>query len=384
MKANSRIPELDGFRAILIFVVSWYHIWQQSWLTPSIGSIYLDFFVRTGYMWVDGAVLLSAFLLFLPWARAKRDGTPLPDRIGFYKRRALRVLPSYYFLLLAVLFAVVLPYGLYTRPQFAVKDLFTHFTFTFTFWADTYLSTPLGVACWTLAIEVQAYLLFPWIAKAAVKHPARTLIGLAAAGWAFRGWCLWSLTDVNLVLNQLPSFLDVYALGMLCAFLYVRLERLSWKGTAGVLGRIIATLCAVIGVILLINLLKLQARSGDNTTLQRNQMIRRLPLACIFSLIMVSLPFMLKPFRLLFGNPVMRFLGGISMNYYLIHQTVAVHLKRMGIPYSESELPNQTGDINWQFSYTWLAFGLSLALAIAVTYGIEKPAAKYLRKRWKV
>ena len=32
------IPELDGLRVLMIFLVSWYHIWQQSWLTPVIGS----------------------------------------------------------------------------------------------------------------------------------------------------------------------------------------------------------------------------------------------------------------------------------------------------------------------------------------------------------
>ena len=35
-KRKSRIPELDGLRVLMIAIVSWYHIWQQSWLTPLI------------------------------------------------------------------------------------------------------------------------------------------------------------------------------------------------------------------------------------------------------------------------------------------------------------------------------------------------------------
>ena len=35
-KKPGRIPELDGLRVLMIFVVSWYHIWQQSWLTQAI------------------------------------------------------------------------------------------------------------------------------------------------------------------------------------------------------------------------------------------------------------------------------------------------------------------------------------------------------------
>ena len=60
------IPELNGLRVLLVFIVSWYHFWQQSWLTPHVGSVSLDFLVRSGYMPVDGTILLSGFLLFLP------------------------------------------------------------------------------------------------------------------------------------------------------------------------------------------------------------------------------------------------------------------------------------------------------------------------------
>ena len=60
----------DGLRALSVFIVAWFHIWQQSWLNPvlSIGPVRLDFNapVRTGYMMVDMMLLLSGFLLFLP------------------------------------------------------------------------------------------------------------------------------------------------------------------------------------------------------------------------------------------------------------------------------------------------------------------------------
>lgn len=58
-----------------------------------------------------------------------------------------------------------------------------------------------------------------------------------------------------------------------------------------------------------------------------------------------------------------------------------MHLKRLGIPYSQYELPNQVSDRPWQYQYTFLCFGLSFALAALVTYLVEKPGAKLL-KRW--
>ena len=145
MKSEKWIPELDGLRVLMIFMVSWYHIWQQSWLTPVIGGWSLDFLMRSGYVWVDGTVLLSAFLLYRPYARVRLESGPLPDAGDFYRRRARKILPGYYGILLITFLAICLPWGLYYSPQYMVKDLATHLTFTFPFFRDTYLSTPLGV-----------------------------------------------------------------------------------------------------------------------------------------------------------------------------------------------------------------------------------------------
>ncbi len=381
-KARMRIPELDGLRVLMIFIVSWYHIWQQSWLRPYIGSYSLDYLVRSGYVWVDGTVLLSCFLLFLPWARAMADGTPAPDTMDFYYRRFRRIVPGYYFITLAVFFAIALPWGLYESPQFLVKDLATHLTFTFTFFYDTYVATPLGAAGWTLAILVQGYLLFPLIARGVMKKPAVTFGLMAAVCLGFRAWCIWALYDYTMVVNQLINFLDVYILGIAGAIAYVRLEKLR-SGQGGKISRkwqAIATL-VFIGVFWgLLSLLRVQASAGSYPDIQKRQMMYRPVYGVCFTLLALSAPFSLAPLRKLLGNPVTKFLGGISMNYYLIHQTVTVHLKRLKIPASESAEPHMSGELQWQMGYTALAFGISVLLAILVTYAVEKPAGKLLDK----
>lgn len=376
-----RIPELDGLRVLLVFIVSWYHIWQQSWLTPYVGGVSLDFLVRSGYMPVDGTILLSGFLLFLPYARTLLMGEPLPDCREFYRRRVMRIVPSFYAVTLLMLFLVALPYGLYSSPQKMVKDVFTHLTFTFTFSPDTYIATPIGVASWTLAIEMQAYLLFPFLARGAIRRPAVTLPAMAGTAWVFRGYCLWALKDYNMVVNQLPSFLDVYALGMAAALVYVRLTQLWPKVRRPLLWRMLATALTAACVWGLVVLLKAQASSGGYAAIQRGQMIRRPLLALLLSGMAVALPFTLQPLRLLMGNRVMTFLAGVSMNYYLIHQNLAVHLKRLHIPFSAAENPHMASDRPWQYRYTALCFGLSLLLAVLLTYLVEKPCARLLR-RW--
>ena len=386
---RQRIPELDGLRVLMIFIVSWYHIWQQSWLRPLIGSYSLDYLVRSGYIWVDGTVLLSSFLLFLPYAKAMREHLPAPDTRAFYYRRARRILPGYYFITLAVLFIVAVPWQLYDRPQYLVKDVATHLTFTFTFFRDTYLATPLGAASWTLAIEVQAYALFPLIARGVMKKPALTLSLMCAVCFGFRAWCLWALVDYSMVVNQLINFLDVYAAGILAAMVWVRLcerqetsagaEKARWKKYAS---QALATAVFAAAMYGLLRMLMFQASTPDYVTIQRRQMIYRPLYALFFTCLTLSAPFALLPLRKLLGNPVTRFLGGISMNYYLIHQTVIVHMRRLRFPYSVSETPHMDGEQPWQTRYTLLAFGISLLLAVLVTYLVEKPAARLL-DRWR-
>ena len=390
-KRTGRVPELDGLRVLMIFIVSWYHIWQQSWLEPvicipSAGIVWsLDFLVRSGYVWVDGTVLLSAFLMLLPAARKNLE--PLPDTREFYFRKARRILPAYWFILLVIFFGICLPWNLYQgNGPYMVKDLFTHFTLIFPFWQDTYIFTPLGAASWTLSIVAQGYLLFPLLLRCLRRKPALTLGILIACAFAFRGWCLWGLQDYSMVVNTFVNFLDVYAVGFGSALLYSRLEKAlpAEEGKKRRLLREAACTVLFFGCLAgVMELLKFQASSVGHAGLQGRQMLLRPAFALGFAGMVLSAPFCLKALRFLLGNRVTAFLAAVSMNYYLIHQTLAVHLKRIGFPPSVSDTPNTAGEQPWQTQYTLLCFGLSLAAAILVTYLIEKPVGRWLEKRKK-
>lgn len=402
-----RITELDGLRVIMIFIVSWYHIWQQSWLEPVISvpaagiRWSLDWLVRSGYVWVDGTVLLSAFLLYLPLARKGRSGL---ENIGdFYFRKAKRLLPGFWFILLVFFFGMCLPYGLYKGDgPYMVKDLFTHFTLIFPFWRDTYIWTPLGAAPWTLSLVAQGYLLFPLLAKGMKKNPWVTLGTLVGLAFGFRAWCIWALSDYSMVVNCLANFLDVYAIGFGAALLFAKLEKwdrnrreqrdgsqrypLGTKRTVPAVPcevclHLLATLIFFACLVGVCEMLKLQARSMGQEALQGHQMMYRPVFALGFAGMILSAPFMVKPLRWLLGNRVMVFLSSVSMSYYLIHQTLAVHLKRMGWPPSVSDTPNMAGEQPWQNQYTAAAFLISLAAAIFVTYVVEKPVGKLMDKR---
>ncbi len=377
------IPELNGLRVLLVFIVSWYHIWQQSWWTPHIGSYSLDFLVRAGYVPVDGTILLSGFLLFLPHARAMLLGEPIPNVRDFYRRRVMRIVPSYVFVTLLMLFAVAIPYGQYVSPAAMWKDLLMHLTFTQTFDFATYVATPIGVASWTVAIEMQAYLVFPLLAKWARRNPLGTFSTMAAAALLFRSYVVWAMKDYNMVVNQLINFLDVYALGMACALLYVKLTTLYPADRRRFLWQAAATAAVALAFWGLTELLRDQAGSSGQIEIQAGQMIRRPAFAFFLALLTLGLPFAARPIRFIAGNRLMGFLAAISMNYYLMHQNIAVHLKRIGFPPAEFEYPNMAPggpEKPWVYQYTSLCFGLSVAVAIAITFLVEKPGAYLLRK----
>ena len=347
---------------------------------------------------------MSAFLLYRPYAAARQRGTLLPEVRAFYRRRARKILPGYWSILAITMAAVCLPWKLYATPQFLVKDIATHLSFTFPFFYDTYVTTPLGAACWTLAIEVQAYALFPWIARASMKRPGRVAVAMLLLCFGFRIWCIWSLQEFSMVVNQLINFLDVYVTGCCIAEIYERMSAQREKASVPGWTRWAATAVFLAAGWGMLRMLRIQAASSVYTAergiagwiagtlgmergtsnypiIQRNQMLYRPVYAALLGSMMLAAPFSLKPLRWLLGNRGMKFLAGISMNYYLAHQTVIVHMRRVGFPQSEAEYPNQVGEQPWQTRYTMLAFFLSFAAAVAITYLIEKPVQRIADRR---
>ena len=59
---------------------------------------------------------------------------------------------------------------------------------------------------------------------------------MAAAALLFRSFVVWGMKDYNMVVNQLINFLDVYAMGMGAAILYVKLTTLCPEDKAETAG----------------------------------------------------------------------------------------------------------------------------------------------------
>lgn len=375
-------PLADGFRALAMLGVMWFHIWQQSWLSPrfTVFGMTFDFthVVRTGYLFVDVFLLLSGFLMFLPYAKSALDDADLPSILSFYKKRAVRILPPYFLCILILFFSAWINGEYYSKGEM-LRDLLSHLTLTHTFFTDTYLFTHLNVPLWTIAIEAQFYLLFPFIARAFKKFPILTYVIMVAVSHYFRFRIVAPMADTQMYLNQLPAMLDVYANGMLFAYAYVYLCR-SVKTD-----KVISLICTFVSIFIIFQIHTLfegQTYEDGYTRIRLGQMERRFPMSFLMGLLMVVSPFAFKPLIKVFSNPVMRFLSAVSYEAYIWHTVIALKLKKWRIPaYHALENPQMNNEPVWQWKYTVLCFLLALALGALLTYAFERPLQKRLMRR---
>ncbi len=376
LQKHGRIPALDGLRAFFVFSVLAFHLWQQSWLTPTFSvfgeHISLYSYLRTGYLWVDGMLLLSSFLLFLPLARSKAGGRAALVQPGFFKRRFVRIMPTYLLHLVVVFFVVALPQRRYATFVHGLLDWLAHLSFTHPLFAFSNMHTPLNGALWTIGVEVQFYLLFPFLSRAFLKMPLLTWGSCALVAFLFRGYAI-SLPDATMWVNQLPAFLDVYLNGFVLAQVYALMEkRTRDEGYSRVMMSAVL-FSAVLGLASLVNQ---QAAIREMVDIRRRQMMIRFTQSVLTSLVILGLSFGLGGIRLIMGNKVTGYLAAISYQVYMWHQVIALQLRVWGVPGSVHQEPHLVGELSWQQSYLGLVLGLTFIISTFITYAIERPLIK--------
>ncbi len=379
------IGVLFGFRALMVLLVCNYHIWQLSWLSQSFMvfgvPLNVDFITRSAYLMVDGMLLLSGLLLYLPYAREVAEGTPAPGIGRFYGARLSRILPSYLLSVLVILFFVALPQGKYADNTWLGPDIITHLTFTFNFWRETYLYTPLNGALWTVAVEMQFYLIFPLLARAAQKKPALTLLLMTLAGLGYRLVVYTSIPENAILINQMVGFLDVYALGMLGAMLYVRWQQAWAQQPQGKLSQALAAVCFLAGLYAVGALLRVQSAQGVQgvEVLRLSQLMIRLPFALSMLAAMLGAALMPRFLQKLLDNRLMRFLALISFNMYIWHQPLSALMAKFWYPSTLHDDPNL------QRAYTVACLCVTVVVGMAATFGVEQPLARranqWIKKR---
>jgi peptidoglycan/LPS O-acetylase OafA/YrhL len=207
-------PQLDSLRAL------------------AVSAVLLGHFagVPIGIQGVELFFVLSGFLItrILIDGKSQFERRPTPKLLllrQFYVRRFLRIFPPYYMLLLGLVLIVLLS----SKARSSVGDvsfwqsIWFHATYTSNFWfAFTGRWDPWVTShFWSLAIEEQFYLFWPWIiisvSKRSLWIAATVLCALAPL---FRGTMLiWGAS--NIAFGTLtPTYFDFLGLGGLLAVVW--------------------------------------------------------------------------------------------------------------------------------------------------------------------
>lgn len=250
MSGGAHFAALDGYRALAAVMVVVTHVAYTTGfvLSGGLGHVLarFDFGVPLFF-------LMSGFLLYRPWVRTAFEGRARPDLRRYAVRRAARILPLYW--LVVVVTLALLPELQPVAPQ----QWWVHLL-------GLQIYQPRGALegltqTWSLCTEISFYVVLPLLGAAAIGRRARSLDD----AWRRQVVLLTAMVAVSVVSNVLlvstallprqagwwlPAYLDWFAAGMLLAVVEVRRRLPSPPRTVRVVDRAGAdtVTCLVIAV----------------------------------------------------------------------------------------------------------------------------------------
>jgi peptidoglycan/LPS O-acetylase OafA/YrhL len=151
--ATLNIPALDGLRAIAALSVFIVHFQQFTGLEGSLGPIDFERWMINGNTGVALFFTLSGFLLSISFWQASLSNK-LPNIKTYFVHRAARIIPLYYLCLFGIL-------GLngFGGADANFENIISHIFFVYNLKDHQVMS--INPPFWTLAVEMQFYLLLP-------------------------------------------------------------------------------------------------------------------------------------------------------------------------------------------------------------------------------
>lgn len=315
------IPYLDGVRGLAILMVITIHLFEHSVVTDHGFPIMLNlgkhsFDIKNLFM--SGAYgvrlffVLSAFLLFIPYARTAIRGSGKVDIKRFYWRRIKRILPAY----LSVLFVMCLVgwlghYAQLNKLNFLLNTLFIHPFFFFR--NDVYCDFIPGT--WSLVTEVRFYLILPFIAWffLSLKRGVPAALALMTLSFFYRAYIAAHVAapGPNMILgHNILAHIDIFGLGMLAALIYVKYTECGWNISPWV-----PNVLLISGVVVYCRIF-----SGGIFFLKDFETL----LGLSFFVIVIGLVSGPSPARRLMEWEPLRVIGLISYSMFLINDVVAI------------------------------------------------------------
>jgi peptidoglycan/LPS O-acetylase OafA/YrhL len=385
---------LDGVRTVAAFGVLVLHIGADTG-----GTLKHDtkaWLLSGGAIAVTVFFTLSGLLLYRPWAvRALDAGTDRRVHVGgYYRRRALRILPAYWVLVLYVMVVYLTAH---------LSDAWTWLrllTLTYTYDPHPWWGNSLGPEglwqIWSLTVEVAWYVLLPVTAAILGRYARLRERGAPDPGrrarrllWAIGAYAALSLGYSVLMFHPsyrpllgawLPRYFAWFAIGMALAVVSVRARTGSARAArfARTVARSWGT-CWLIAAVLYGIAASPLTGPADLTTIDTvwtsEFRVVLYGLVAVFAVGPVALAPADEPvMRAVLGNRVMRFLGRVSYGVFLWQVPVLI---------GWSELVGHTpftGSFLTEFPVVAL---LTVGIATASFYYVERPVLRLASRRWR-
>lgn len=249
---GGRLDVINGLRGFAIIAVLWQHLFGP-YFTNGNGFafdkqiLHWTFFLAYGWIGVPLFFLLSGFVLFLPFARGSARMETRNDAARFYRHRAARLLPLYYF-------AALMSFSLNQLPPVHdarfPAELIAIAGALFAFWQHGY--TPhLNPPLWSISVEIWFSILFPVMVVAVRRWGAfKVVVICLVLSFGSRTLGVWIAPQPQpelLPLSRgLVASLATFAMGMLIADKYVAGVRLRNPTAVILLGAVILTVAVAL------------------------------------------------------------------------------------------------------------------------------------------
>jgi peptidoglycan/LPS O-acetylase OafA/YrhL len=344
-RSSGRLVAMDGLRFGAAAAVLLYHFTATSTVTSYWGVDPVDAFpllnevTRYGWLAVELFFMISGFVILL-----SADGRGVA---GFVASRVGRLFPAYWA-------CIVLTAGLQQVWSGGRQTSLTETLVNLTMVQDLFAVTGVQVVFWTLLVELKFYLLVFVVLSFGPLTRNRVLAFATLwplAGWAAQEFGAHWLTDL-----LVPNYAPYFAVGMLLFLVY----RDGFDLISSVLLAGGVTLCVL-------RVLEAAGRASDLQGVPVSPVITvMLLLASVVAVWATTLPGRTVPRRR--TATVLGTVGGLTYPVYLVHTQFGYAV----IDVLAHETTRTVALI--------AAGALSLILAVAIHYGVERPTSARLRR----
>jgi peptidoglycan/LPS O-acetylase OafA/YrhL len=363
---DERVHELDGMRGIATILVISYHIFKRAnYFTGNTVLHFVTSLALYGWYSLDTFYVLSGFLIATILLKTKGEEHYYKN---FYVRRSLRVFPLYYFTLALILLSMPILAPGYVKQIPGALPFYLFYLNNIFHFISSVKGTPYLEVTWSLAIEEQFYLLFPFLVYYTRKETLAKICGwiifisilsrvLAAFFW------LDTAQMTNFFFFNTFTRFEEIAFGVLIAVAFTYPE---WKSK---LSRVSMPVFLIAYITLLI--VEALFNTGIPHPIYNNVLITVVgyTLASVFAaglIVTLTTRSETSLIRRIFRNKFFVFWGNRSYAIYLYHIPVGMLLL---------DFLWQSGLRGWYmyFIYIGLTFGITILISVLTWRFLEKP-----------